>query len=121
MGKEARHHSQNEKGEARYGQYDALLRWAKRRTDCGPISRPSEFLGRTSRGSSRALPSAPEASVDEAQKKGAPAMPEPDLLAESTPTGGWCQMNQASIFADNLPKFYQKFTNFHSVEFSANM
>ena len=69
-----RHHSQNENRKARYGQYDALLRWAKRRTDCGPISRLSEFLGRTSRGSSRALPSAPEASMDEAQKKGAPAM-----------------------------------------------
>ena len=30
--------------------------------------------------------------------------PEPDLAAESTPTGGWCQMKQASIFTENLPK-----------------
>jgi hypothetical protein len=26
------------------------------------------------------------------------AKSEPDLSAESTPTGGWCQMKQASIF-----------------------
>ena len=25
-------------------------------------------------------------------------VPEPDLSAEATPTGGWCQMKQASIF-----------------------
>ena len=29
--------------------------------------------------------------------------PEPDLLAKSTPTGGWCQMKQASSFTEKLP------------------
>ena len=56
------------------------------------------------------------------QRTGAPCMyagsmscvderPEPDLSAESTPTGGWCQMKQASIFTENFLEFYQNFTN----------
>ena len=40
--------------------------------------------------------------------------PEPDLSAESTPTDGWCQMKQASIFTEILPKVYKIFTNFLS-------
>ena len=42
------------------------------------------------------------------------AEPEPDLSAESTPTGEGCQMKQASIFTENLPKLCQIFTKFHS-------
>ena len=38
------------------------------------------------------------------------AVSEPDLSAESTPKGGWCQMKQANIFfllfTENLPKSY---------------
>ena len=37
-------------------------------------------------------------------------VPEPDLSAESTPTGRWCQMKQVSIFTENLPKVYHKFS-----------
>ena len=40
--------------------------------------------------------------------------PGPEFSAESTPTGGWCQMEQASI------KISQNFTNFHSFPLSAN-
>ena len=29
------------------------------------------------------------------------AVSEPDLSAESTPKGGWCQMKQASIFTED--------------------
>ena len=48
--------------------------------------------------------------------------PEPDLSAESTPTGGWCQMKQASIFTEIWPKFCQIFTNFHNFpQISANL
>ena len=39
---------------------------------------------------------------------------EPDFLAESTPTGGWCQLKKASGFTENLPNFYQIFTDFQS-------
>ena len=35
--------------------------------------------------------------------------PEPDLSAESTPTGGWCQMKQASSFTEELHKFVRYF------------
>ena len=28
------------------------------------------------------------------------AVPEPDVSSESTPTGGWSQMNEASIFTE---------------------
>ena len=37
------------------------------------------------------------------------AVPEPDSSAESTPTGGWCQIKQASIFTEILPNCYQNF------------
>ena len=42
-----------------------------------------------------------------ADEPAGPAEPEPDLSAESTPTGGWCQMKQASSFTENLTKLYQ--------------
>ena len=32
---------------------------------------------------------------------------QPDLSAESTPRSGWCQMKQAFILTEDLPKFYQ--------------
>ena len=32
-----------------------------------------------------------------------PIRPEPDLSAESTPTGRWCQMKEANIFTEKLP------------------
>ena len=37
---------------------------------------------------------------------------EPDLSAESTPTGGWCQMKQANIFTEII----EISTNFFSFE-----
>ena len=36
-------------------------------------------------------------------------VPEPDLSAEATPTGGWCQMKQASIFLFFLCVFFLVF------------
>ena len=35
-------------------------------------------------------------------------------MAESTPTGGWCQLKKASGFTENLPNFYQIFKDFQS-------
>ena len=35
-------------------------------------------------------------------------IPEPDLSAESPPTGGWCQMKQASIFFILLVTYFSK-------------
>ena len=55
------------------------------------------------------VPSSVEGAVYDRLEK-----PEPDLSAESTPTGGWCQMKQASIFTENLPRCYRNFTSFHS-------
>ena len=36
--------------------------------------------------------------------------PEPDLSAESTPTGGWCQMKRASMFFLLLPKIWHRYS-----------
>ena len=63
------------------------------------------------------------ASQKTSQSPPLPARAEPDLSAESTPTGRGCQMKQASIFfrahafeeaGEHHRKQYQNFTNFHS-------
>ena len=41
---------------------------------------------------------------------------EPDLSAESTPTGGWCQMKQANIFTEII-EISTKFVNVQSFKF----
>ena len=53
----------------------------------------------------------PAAGEDLVRKPGRPEA-EPGHSAESTPTGGWCKMKQASIFTENLPKMYHKFSQF---------
>ena len=88
-----------------------------------PRTSPGKFArsGRAGPNSSRRVPAPgrPASFVPRVVRRGGGQSTEPDLSAESTPTGAGCQMKEASIFSgpfftEKLPIFYQNFTNVHS-------